>query len=512
MKYLPKRNPIHRRTFLRGTLGAAVALPLLESMLDVSGNAYAAEAGGEGPPTRYVMTFAGSSIGSAGEEGNDFVPSRTGAIADQLPRALEPLGDWGVAEDVSVVSGLAIPWAEREGQTPPPGGRIVQFHGGAQGPLLTGVRSQGDQGWKWIAGDSSDQVVARALGVKPLVLRVQAGTYISGSSPSHSRKSISYRDGGATAVNPLVNPHQVFDRLFGSSSGFQPPEADQQTRDARRRQLTSRRSVLDAVRSSYERLKRHHSLGAGDKRRIEQHFDEIRDMERRLEQLAQEQQVVADACQMPASPGEEWPVAGGHSADGMDRSANFTSSLAWSHEDLRAEALTDMLYYALVCDLTRVGALQYTMRQSFMSAEYMTRRQVRKDIHAVGHSWGDRPDVSDIHAWHINYFGKLVKKLADAREADGSRVLDHCALMYVPEAGHGFNPESGGRFSTHSTDNMAMLVAGGAGGLAPGRHIIAPDSANHPANVYISAMRAVGAPNNGRLGEISGVIPEMFGG
>jgi hypothetical protein len=61
----------------------------------------------------------------------------------------------------------------------------------------------------------------------------------------------------------------------------------------------------------------------------------------------------------------------------------------------------------------------------------------------------------------------------------------------------------------HSTENMACLIAGRAGGLSSGRHVQAPDDRNHPGNVLVSAMKAVGVAGEA-LGEVSGSIPELF--
>ena len=65
---------------------------------------------------------------------------------------------------------------------------------------------------------------------------------------------------------------------------------------------------------------------------------------------------------------------------------------------------------------------------------------------------------------------------------------------------------SGKANSSHSTENMACLIAGRAGGLSPGQHVVA--AGKHPANVLITAMNAVGVPGN--LGELSGNIPQLL--
>jgi hypothetical protein len=54
---------------------------------------------------------------------------------------------------------------------------------------------------------------------------------------------------------------------------------------------------------------------------------------------------------------------------------------------------------------------------------------------------------------------------------------------------------------------MSVLIGGRAGGLRSGQHVKA--TGKHPAQVLISAMKAVGVPGE-TLGEVSGAIPELF--
>ena len=86
-------------------------------------------------------------------------------------------------------------------------------------------------------------------------------------------------------------------------------------------------------------------------------------------------------------------------------------------------------------------------------------------------------------------------------------MLDNTAIVLLFEGGHGYDPE-GGDQNVHSSENMAVLVAGRAGGLNPtgGKHIV--KAGEHPTRVVTSAMEAVGAGET--LGEVSGVIPELF--
>jgi hypothetical protein len=96
-------------------------------------------------------------------------------------------------------------------------------------------------------------------------------------------------------------------------------------------------------------------------------------------------------------------------------------------------------------------------------------------------------------------------KLQATPEGSAS-VLDSMATVFTFEGGQGVDPASGDAVSAHCTDNMAMLVAGGAGGLKGGLHL--PSPGLHPANVLLTALRAVGYSSN-TLGEISGEVPGL---
>src|SRR5262249_35733385 len=108
--------------------------------------------------------------------------------------------------------------------------------------------------------------------------------------------------------------------------------------------------------------------------------------------------------------------------------------------------------------------------------------------------------------WHMKHFAYLVGKLRDTPEGAG-KLIDNTVALFLHEGGHGLDTATGNKNSTHSTENMACLIAGRAGGLQPGKHVAA--TGKHPANVVVSAMKAVGLAE--KLGEVSGAIPELFG-
>jgi hypothetical protein len=149
----------------------------------------------------------------------------------------------------------------------------------------------------------------------------------------------------------------------------------------------------------------------------------------------------------------------------------------------------------------------WTMAQSHMNMFQLTGQAT--DLHEVGHCGvpGGTPALATAIAWHIKHFAYLIDKLRSTPEGNGN-LLDTTAALYLNEGGHGWDPGGGKDDSAHSTENMACLVAGRAGGLKPGQHIVAEGM--HPVNAVITAMNAVGVETD-TLGEVSGTIPGLRG-
>jgi len=477
---------LRRRSFLRGSAGALLALPALEIMAPVR-----ARAGGGTIPPRFLVAFGGSSLGRGvpgGTESIDrFVPTTIGADYD-LPLALASLAEHGVAGHVSVISGLETPWGP-DGAVPP-AGRFPMMHHSCYGPLLCGVRASA---FVPVAGPTSDQLVADAIGddtpVHVMTYRVQAEAYGMGTSPSESR--MSYRigvSGELEPVTPKVSPQLVFQELF---SGFAPPGEDPAVAAAAELVRRRRISMLDLVADDAEALAQR--LGREDRIRMEQHLDRVRDLEQRIEGFGTG--MVGEGCHVPADPGAD-PAIG---------------TQAWSDEDTRARLLCDMIHMAFTCDISRAGSLMFTFAQSGINLSTIVGESV--SLHDLGHS-ADVPgqplarveQMAAALGWHVGHFARLVALLRDTQEIDGSSLLDHCALVLVFEGGHGLDGQTGATQSVHSTQNMAALVAGGAGGMLQGRHIVTAQA--HPASVVLTAMHAVGV--QGSLGEVDVDIPQLF--
>lgn len=493
---MPAIKQLPRRTFLRGLGGVAIALPLLEVMKTSSATAATGTI-----PKRYVFFYGGISTGtytSGGGTGDMMVPATLGAGYDITP-SLQPVGDFDVAPHVSVVSGLKIPWGD--GAALPSGGRTAKFHFATVTPQLSGYRNA-DRNLP-PGGPTSDQVIAAAIGEgltdpSPLVYRVQPVTYVGSSSGGGITGRISWKSdgsGGVTGVDPIVSPKLAFDSLFGN---FQDTGASDEAIAQAEFELRRRKSVLDLVRNRTEKLLP--LLGKTDKVRLEQHFDEIRQLELKLAAIPP---VSQGSCEKPVHPGED-PAIGGSIIEYEGEGQGYTTTAGYSDEDKRAEVMCDLVRMAFACDLSRSAAIQMTMWKCYMNMFQIA--GWKSDMHELTHGAGPLESVSDSVKWHVKHFARLTALLRDTKEVDGSTLLDHSAIVMTFEGGHGFDPE-GGNYGAHSTENMCVLISGHAGGLKGGLHVKATDK--HPVHVINTAMNALGVPGN--LGEVSGTIPELVG-
>lgn len=463
-----------RRSLLRGAGGAALALPALEIM----GGSGASAAPGDEPPKRYVFGFCGMSTGADTREEDPLVPATVGA-GYELPSALLPLEEHGVTDDVTVVSGLKIPWADPGGAAPV-GGRIREYHGTTMVPQISGMRANDRN--RTPPSASSDQIVADAIAEDTLFpslsYRVQAAQYAGDNSQGGSSGRLSYSESGGSVqpIDPTFSPRVAYESLF---TNFVPPDPAEAV--AAEFLLDRRRSVVDLVRGHAERLSSR--LGATDRQRLERHLDEVRQLETRLDAVPPD--LVGDCALLP-HPGEDPPLGTAHPVEGG--SVQYDQEAGWSNEELRATILTDLAHMAFACDRSRVAAIRYTYSQSFLNVHPIAGHG--GDVHGLGHN-GNTQGVSDAAAWHIWHFARLVAKLKASTELDGSSILDHTALVLCFEGGHGYDPEGDRPLSSHSTENMVVLIAGHAGGLKGGEHVVATDA--HPASVIVSAMNAVGS-------------------
>ncbi len=469
-----------RRTFLKSLGGVAVGLPVLEIMLNRNGDAFAAS----GPPfpKRFAIFFDGQSLGSD-SQAVEFVTPATPGRAYALTAGLQALGRHNVKDDVSVVSSMMIPVSSGVAH------RVPEFHSTSHYPMITGVSGylDGNGRARPGSGPGADWLVAQAVGagtrMPTLNYQAQPIWYLTDGSTFSNRDILTFRRSSTGAIQNVVNqtsPQAAFRALF---SLFTPITPEEQA------ELNRRKSILDLVMGEYQSLL--NLLGANDRQRMSRHFDEIRDLERRLDGTLQS----TGGCTQVPDPGPD-PAIGA----------------SYSNEERRAKIFCDLIHMAWVCDITRAATLLITSPQSHMGVNTFL-PGVGVDQHELGHSGngidtgGPSMAMARMIDWHVDHYAYLINKLKSTPEGTGN-VLDNSALVFMWEGGQGrVFGEAGKTFGSHSTDNMLMLLAGRAGGLVPQGHVVQQDV--HPGRVTLSAMRAVGYTGN--LGELTQDIPVLFG-
>jgi hypothetical protein len=218
----------------------------------------------------------------------------------------------------------------------------------------------------------------------------------------------------------------VFERLFGDSGSTDPT--------ARLARLRQDRSVLDSVREEVGQLQG--TLGQGDRAKLVEYLDAIRDVERRIQRAEQQN-------------GTALPV--------IDHPAGIPSTYG-DHVRL----MCDLQVLAYQADLTRVTT--FMLGREFSGVTY-PQIGVPDAHHPITHHQQEAPKiakVAQINHDHVTQFAYLLEKLRSTPDGDGT-LLDHAIMMY----GTGM-----GDCNAHDPRNIPLVLAGGRSAqLTGGRHI-----------------------------------------
>ncbi|HIE92486.1 MAG TPA: DUF1552 domain-containing protein [Acidobacteria bacterium] len=442
-RYLP------RRTVLRG-LGASLALPLLDGMVP----ALSAQRATAANPVRRL----GAIYVPNGVEMRAWIPAAEGRL--ELSPILAPLEP--VRDQLCVLSGLA------DKPAIPLEGEGVGDHARAAATWLTGVHAAKTEGPNIRAGVSMDQIAARELGketqLASLELAIDSVEVLGACDQGYScayTNTIAWRN--PTTPLPMENnPRAVFERLFGS--------ADSTDASARLARLRQDRSILDFVTAEAGGLER--TLGAGDRLKMDQYLDAVRDVERRI-QRAEEQS------------DREIPV--------VEQPVGIPDTF-----EAHARLMFDLLALAYQTDLTRVSTFMFGKEVSGRSFPEIG---VPGGHHGYSHHQNDPNNLAmlaKINTHHIAQFGYFLEKLRDTPDGDGS-LLDHSLFVY----GAGI---SDGNLHFH-LDLQTLLVGGGAGHLEGGRHLKYP-SETPLTNLHVSVLDKLGLPME-QFGDSSGPLPYL---
>jgi Protein of unknown function (DUF1552) len=438
-KHLP------RRTFLRGVIGGAIALPLLDSMIPAL---TAATKTAASPKTRLGFMYV-----PHGAVMDKWTPAVEGAGFEFTPilKPLEPFRN-----QLTVFTGLANKAAESQGD----GGGD---HARSAPSYLSGIHPLRTEGEDVRAGTTIDQIYAQKMGQDTPLPSLELGTEDTGlvgvCDVGYScayMNSISWR----TPTQPLpmeINPRVVFERLFGDGSNA----AD---RLARKQED---RSILDSITGEVAHLQT--GLGTRDRGKISDYLDNVREIERRI-QMAEKRASLN--VQVPETP------------------IGVPDSF-----DEHAKLMYELQVLAFQAEITRVS--------TFMIARDLSQRTfpqigVPEPHHSVSHH-GNNPvmigKLEKINIYHMSLFAYFLERLRATPDGDGN-LLDHSMILYGSSMS---NPNE------HNHFPLPLLVAGGASGkLQGGRHLKFPER-TPMSNLLLGLLEKAGI-EKGSLGDSTGML------
>ncbi|MYN68527.1 MAG: DUF1552 domain-containing protein [Acidobacteria bacterium] len=447
------KNSLPRRTFLRG-VGASLALPLLDGMVP----AFAAVRNSAAKPIPRLFT----GYVPNGVIMNQWTPADGEALTD-LPATLQPLTPF--KDKLLVVSGLA------DAPAFPLPGEGTGDHVRAAATFLTGVHPKKTDGPDIRAGTSMDQIAAGVLGketvLNSLELAIDPNELIGACEAGWScayANTLSWRN--PTNPLPMENqPRAVFERLFG--------DTDNTTPEARLARIREDRSILDSLVHEVADFQR--VLGPGDRTKVTQYLDAIRDIERRI-QFAE------------AQSHRELPEL-----------ARPSGGIPDTFEE-HARMMVDLQVLAFQADLTRVITFM-------MSREVSPRTYPELGIpdphHGLSHHQ-NRPEqmakLAKLNQHHISQIAYFMEKLAATPDGDGT-LLDQVLIQYGCGISDG---------NQHLHVNLPVLVAGGAAGrIKGGRHLRVAEE-TPLTNLQLAVLEKLGVPTE-RLGDSTGVVKHLSG-
>ena len=436
-----------RRTLLRG-LGISLGLPLLEVMAPRSLAAASQEA--SETPTRMACVFFPN-----GAIMPDWKP--TGEERSwELSKTLQALGPF--KSKLNVIQNLAHDngrgYADGAGD-----------HARCAATYLTASRPVKTSGAIRL-GISVDQIAALEHSGKTKLSSIElglepsrnAGSCDSGYSCAYS-SNISWR----SETQPMpkeVTPRMAFDRMFGS------PEMG-----TRRQHNLLRQSILDVVREDARQLIPR--VSDTDKRKLDEYFSSIRDIELRIERSEREDQQALPDLQVPEGRVEAFRE--------------------------HARLMYDLMVIGFQTDTTRVATF---MLDNAGGNRRYSEIGIKDAHHQMSHHRNQTDLVEKlqrIDQYLVEQFAYFLGKLDSVNEGEHT-LLDNSMILY------GSGISDGNR---HRHEDLPIVLAGSAGGRIETGRLIQPEGKEVPmGNLFLSMLDLMGSSVDS-IGDSSGRLKEL---
>src|SRR5688572_1910760 len=416
-KHLP------RRTFLRGSLGAMVALPFLDAMVP------ALSAQSKARPFRFGAVYVPNGIYP-----QLWHPDKTGSDFEFKPvmAPLEPYRNY-----LTTLSKMKAPDGNPEN-----GG----VHMGASAAWLNGIGPVAKQAdYTTIRSKKTiDQFIADKIAEDTPLRSLQVGTEDMGTSagacdgfPCVFFNTVSWRDD--TSPLPMgINPRVTFERMFG------------ETGSAKRRlnNLQQKQSMLDSI--VQETAKMQQKLGVDDNRILDEYLTNIRDVEQQLDRMEARAGAIPEGAAAPLGIPETF--------------------------DEHMTVTYDLMRLAFQGDISRVFTFMVGHEGSSRSYAHIG---IPEPHHPVSHH-GDKPENIERYAklttYQVAKLAEFIGKLQATSDGDGT-LLDHSLIYFGSGMGNG---------NAHDRNNPPVAVIGGAHGKLKGNRHVAVENKEPTANLLLT--------------------------
>jgi hypothetical protein len=412
--FITKKH-LDRRTFLKGAVGTAIALPLLDAMVPAA-TAQTRTAAGERLRFGAIYMPNGLYPGL-------WHPEKTGK-GWAFNRTMKPLEPY--REYLTTISQMKAPEGKKD---------MGGIHMGASAAFLNGSGPQTHNGeFNLIRSKKSvDQYIADAIAGDTPIRSLEVGTEDMGTSagacdgyPCVFFNTMAWRD-DKSPLPVSVNPQATFERMFGDPGSSHQRIARLQTKE----------SMLDSVLQETSRLQK--KIGASDNAILDEYLTSVRRVEEQLQKMQSRSEAIASASGGPIGIPEDF--------------------------DEHMTVTYDLLHLAFQGDLTRTFSFMVGHEASGRSYAFLG---VKEPHHSTSHHKNTPESLeayAKIGAYHMVKLAQFIEKLKNTREGDHT-LLDSSLVYFGAGMSNGL---------LHDRHNVPALMVGTAGGRiqAGGRHIAA---------------------------------------
>jgi hypothetical protein len=439
--FITKKH-LSRRTFMRGAMGATVALPFLDAMVP-------ALSASPKSPFRFGAVYF-----PCGVWPETWHPEAAGSNFAFRP-VMQPLELF--RDQLVTISQMKAPWGS-------------SVHLGASSAFLNGVgpagnradSATGDAFGKIQSKKTLDQYLADQVAGDTPLRSIEVGTEDMGTAVGACDgfsctffNTLAWRDD----LSPLpigINPRVTFERMFGETDST----------ERRLARLKEKQSLLDSVTEETAKLRR--SLGAPDRAILDEYLGNIRDVEQQLARMENRLGTITGNPEAPVGL-----------PDAFDDHMNVTYNL---------------MHLAYQGDISRVFTF---MTGHEASDRAYTHIGIPEQHHTISHHGNDPEKLAKyakIATYQIQKFADFLDKLKATKDGDGT-LLDHAVLYWGSGMSNG---------NAHDRNNPpAVMVGGGCGRLKGNRHIVAKDI---PTANLLLALAHIGGVEIESLGPSTGRI------